>query len=993
MYTRSLTFSPVGDSLYLGGFLTSQIAEVPTGRVVTEMPFPISVVAVAGRDNEWLVVGDFDGGLRVLDRESLEELFTLEGHSARITDLAVARDGTLLASASGPGGTTFVWDLDTRDQIAVFSCEASQCPGRVALSRDGSLAVSGSLAWEVGTGKPVPGWWTPPAGSVARVALVDDAGVAVVADGSTPQIIDLRDGEILDSLHAHTADVTSIDVSPDGHYVATAGRDGLIHIWELAPAGALRVLTLAGHEGPVWMVEFSPDGKHLASLGGLQDFSADFTQGWPTTWEARLWDISAAGGKEWMSTGAQPLAVAFSPDGSRVLAGNLSSGVSVWDASSGAVLQTFPGPSGDSQNRVAAFSPDGVLVVTGGTTPSGAEATEDDGWVTVWDASTGEPVRNLIPPTPGIMPSQAEFSRDGSLLAIVAGSSVRVWNTATWEVEFTDSEADFPGLFSAASVSPDGELLATQSVFPEELGRLPVAVWSLESGELVSGITQFPRDERGTAVFSPDGRLLLTAGLGRPLVSEVFTRKTLATLKVPDSSYAAGGAFSPDATRIATAEADGTVRLWDATTGEEELVLVGHSAEVTAVAFSPDGTRLASVSFDGILRVWALDIDDLLDIARHSVTRGITDEECRIYIKHGCSPGEASEPLLPLDWEAQDLLGISDQIWAGAASGGSWQQTSPEGYGGAILAYDWQSGRLLVDQDGLRVVDPSSGGKEDTSEAPGTWAAAVYHPETDQIIVYDAEDGGVHGYDVNTDTWTELDSVESRPPANGLDPVTHGPFGDYGQVMVHDIESNVIVLFGGANWGRIDHGNHLGLGETWIYDPAADTWEQSDPETPPPPRVGHSMTYDAQSDVLVLFGGSPGFASDGDLYGDTWVYDANTGTWTDMDPQASPSAREAAVMWYDPVVDLVFLFGGVKGEGLPWEVFGGEELWGYDYETNTWTLFRVDPNPGYRAGSAAVFDVQEGEAMLFGGDRYDVDRRRQGEVGDMWTYRHDDGGD
>jgi WD40 repeat protein/serine/threonine protein kinase len=68
--------------------------------------------------------------------------------------------------------------------------------------------------------------------------------------------------------------------------------------------------------------------------------------------------------------------------------------------------------------------------------------------------------------------------------------------------------------------------------------------------------------------------------------------------------------FSPDGTRIATAGADHTVRLWDAQTGEPLRILYGHGAEVTRVAFSRDGTRLASISGafgkPGRLIVWNL---------------------------------------------------------------------------------------------------------------------------------------------------------------------------------------------------------------------------------------------------------------------------------------------------------------------------------------------------------------------------------------------------
>ena len=55
-------------------------------------------------------------------------------------------------------------------------------------------------------------------------------------------------------------------------------------------------------------------------------------------------------------------------------------------------------------------------------------------------------------------------------------------------------------------------------------------------------------------------------------------------------------AFSPDGKRLASAGHDGTVKVWDAATGQETLTLKGHTGRVTSVAFSPDGKRLASAS-------------------------------------------------------------------------------------------------------------------------------------------------------------------------------------------------------------------------------------------------------------------------------------------------------------------------------------------------------------------------------------------------------------
>ena len=63
-------------------------------------------------------------------------------------------------------------------------------------------------------------------------------------------------------------------------------------------------------------------------------------------------------------------------------------------------------------------------------------------------------------------------------------------------------------------------------------------------------------------------------------------------------------AFSPDGQTVASASVDGTVRLWDAKTGEERQKLDGHDHSVSAVAFSPDGQTVASASYDRTVRLW-----------------------------------------------------------------------------------------------------------------------------------------------------------------------------------------------------------------------------------------------------------------------------------------------------------------------------------------------------------------------------------------------------
>ena len=62
--------------------------------------------------------------------------------------------------------------------------------------------------------------------------------------------------------------------------------------------------------------------------------------------------------------------------------------------------------------------------------------------------------------------------------------------------------------------------------------------------------------------------------------------------------------FSADGTRLVSGGDDGTVRVWDARTGDPLLTLEGHRGGVWASGFSADGTRLVSGGDDGTVRVW-----------------------------------------------------------------------------------------------------------------------------------------------------------------------------------------------------------------------------------------------------------------------------------------------------------------------------------------------------------------------------------------------------
>jgi WD40 repeat protein/serine/threonine protein kinase len=63
-------------------------------------------------------------------------------------------------------------------------------------------------------------------------------------------------------------------------------------------------------------------------------------------------------------------------------------------------------------------------------------------------------------------------------------------------------------------------------------------------------------------------------------------------------------AFSPDGTRVASADDAGLVCIWDAATGAKIAACLGHTSKVLSTAFRPDGSRLMTTSADGTVRQW-----------------------------------------------------------------------------------------------------------------------------------------------------------------------------------------------------------------------------------------------------------------------------------------------------------------------------------------------------------------------------------------------------
>ncbi len=191
----------------------------------------------------------------------------------------------------------------------------------------------------------------------------------------------------------------------------------------------------------------------------------------------------------------------------------------------------------------------------------------------------------------------------------------------------------------------------------------------------------------------------------------------------------------------------------------------------------------------------------------------------------------------------------------------------------------------------------------------------------------------------------------------------------WGLRMVYDTESHRAILFGGSDGRSLKT-----LNDTWAFNFETNTWTQLSPTINPPPHHFAAMVYHPGADRIILFGGYN--LQDSAVLNDTWAYDYNTNSWTDMNPHPAPPPRIYHAMAWDSASNSVILFGGVSRLYEP--VL--EDTWAYDYEQNTWKELTPQVHPSARAWHVMVSTPQG--VLLFGGspqhDLYTND--------DTWIY-------
>ncbi|MCB0206708.1 MAG: WD40 repeat domain-containing protein, partial [Anaerolineae bacterium] len=431
--------------------------------------------------------------------------------------------------------------------------------------------------------------------------------------------------------------------SPDGTRILATASDGA-RLWDAETGQLLLTFQHDAPNGAVW----SSDGQHILTYGGGEAVGYQSSGGSGT---ARVWDATS-GELVFTLEGHEAgiMSAEWSPKGDRILTASLDNSARIWEATTGKLLVTFTGHETgvDTCNILctpgsSAWSPEGDRVVTG----------DQAGEIYIWDPGTGEKLVHLMGHTEWV--NTTVWSPDGTRIASTADDgTARIWDASTGEELFSYS---LPQALRAYW-SPDGErvmfvawngvdvIMVVNASSGEQLavfdrqvnpcwadwsadgtlvvsgGREDVKVWNSTTGEIVH---EFRGHPLGACVanFSPTNDQVVSSGNGTANVWDLADELTI--LKIPgDGGGRWPAIWSPNGDRIARMYEDGSVRVFDAITGEQQIATAAPSGGVSsrlafAIDFSPSGEELLVVYNDGIVRIWdSQSGEKLLEVSRES---------------------------------------------------------------------------------------------------------------------------------------------------------------------------------------------------------------------------------------------------------------------------------------------------------------------------------------------------------------------------------------
>ncbi len=377
--------------------------------------------------------------------------------------------------------------------------------------------------------------------------------------------------------------------APNGGEAFYAGADTLATWSGIMPSDAVR-LEYSTNAGLAWQTSVSRTNglKHTWRVPAVAGQKDSAQQVWMRA--SQIWEPQELSDKPSLVLDGHSGSVMhaeFSPDGTKIVTASADKTARVWDANTGMLIGILPHPAKVNQ---ALFHPNGVVVAT----------VDDLNAVRIWNAENGQYITGITP----------------------TGS------TQTYDLmRLSGQRNSYVHRVSSMAFDPAGKYLATT------LDQGLIVLWRLPN--LTFG-KFFMLDFAGAwynVAFSPDGSHILTSSASGAQYWSVSS-STEESIKdgfgnrrfhLPDRSFIGHtgevyhGSFSPDGTRIVTAGADKTARIWNVRTGKILLILKGHTGVIWSAAFSPDGMRVLTASSDGTLRIWDADSGMLLATIANTV--------------------------------------------------------------------------------------------------------------------------------------------------------------------------------------------------------------------------------------------------------------------------------------------------------------------------------------------------------------------------------------
>ncbi len=372
----------------------------------------------------------------------------------------------------------------------------------------------------------------------------------------------------------YTTGVSDIGYLPAGRGIVAPGRS--IHIWNLAK-GEIEVKYKVSDAGLGCMM-VSKDGKRLLfrSGGDVLEWSLEEQKElhrFPTNQKSFRW-------------------VYYSPDETRVLTtGTVPPTLKEFDLATGEELIAIDGTDDVATYYKGIYGPEGKTAFAG--------AGYDD-TICHYDLTTGEKLRVFLK---NYCAYDMCLSPDRKRLLVGSRSF-----GSEWDLDEFKMLAKFGGHHGGAvtSVAYCGE--PDQMLTGSRDGS--IRRWDRAKPEIL--LRWFPHERYVTMQrVSPDGKYVLSYGGGLVAESELATGEPRVEFERHAGSVEGVG-FLPDGKQLVSGSSDGTLRVWDVTGGETELVIEGANLGAYCLAVSPDGTKAAAGCKDGVLREFSVADGELL---------------------------------------------------------------------------------------------------------------------------------------------------------------------------------------------------------------------------------------------------------------------------------------------------------------------------------------------------------------------------------------------